>query len=95
VVMIPASKNHAQDGNASGVAEASKAASNMPETSSEKQAPRGEEAAPALAGLGTVVAADRTAQAAEPDMTREQSDALLQQFVRWQQKRDSTDAPPQ
>lgn len=95
LMMIPTSKNQAQDGNASSVADAPKAASNVTETSSEKQAPRAEESAPALAEFGTVLAADRTAQAAEPDMTREQSDALLQQFVRWQQKRDSTDALPQ
>jgi hypothetical protein len=30
-----------------------------------------------------------------PDMTHEQSEALLHQFIRWQQKLDSTDAPPQ
>jgi hypothetical protein len=95
VAMIPASKNQAQDSTASGVAEAPKAAANIPETSSEKPAPRGEESAPAIAEFGTILAAGRTDQAADPAMTPEQSEALLEQFVRWQQKRDSTDAPPQ
>lgn len=95
VIMNPASKTQAQDSDASGVAEASKAASGMPKTSSEGQAPREEEATPALAEFGTILAAGRIAQPAGPGMTHEESEALLQQFVRWQQKLGSTDTPPQ
>ena len=114
VFTIPASRDrvqdhaqdHAQDSNASGATEAVKAALTT-------QAPREDESKPAeskssLAQFETILAADRTAQPADPakardlktpdiktpDMTHEQSEALLHQFVRWQQKLDSTDAPP-
>lgn len=100
VMMIPTSKNQAQDDNASSVAEAPRAASDMPKsssntstTSSEKQAQREQASTPALAEFGTMLAVSRTAQPSA--MTHEQSEALLQQFVRWQQKLDSTDTPPQ
>jgi hypothetical protein len=99
VIMIPAAKNQTQDstqgGNAPSIAEAPKAAPNMPNISSEKQAPREEESAPAPAEFGTILAATRTDQPTGPTMTHEQSEALLEQFVRWRQKLDSTDAPPQ
>ena len=100
VIMIPASKNQAQDsaqdGNVPSVAEAPKVASDMqPTAPSEKQAPREEESTPALAEFGTILAASPTAQPTGPAMTHEQSEALLQQFVRWRQKLDSTDTPPQ
>ena len=94
VVMIPASKNQARESDASSVAEAPKAASTMPETSSEKQIPREQESTPALAEFATILAASRAAQPNGPAMTHEQSEALLQQFVRWQQKLESTDTPP-
>ena len=94
VNMIPASKNQVQDSNASGVAEAPKAASDMPKTSSEKQAPHEEAATPAHAEFATMLAISPAAQPSGPAMTHEQSEALLQQFVRWQQKFDSTDTPP-
>lgn len=91
VMMIPAPKNQAQDSNAASVAEATKAASdmpktssNMPTTSSENQAPREEAATPALAEFGTILAVSQIAQPTGPAMTHEQSEALLQQFVRWQ-----------
>lgn len=102
VMMIPASKNQAPDSNAASVAEAPKAASDMPKTSSntppassEKPAPREEAATPALAEFGAILAVSQTAQPTGPAVTHEQSEALLQQFVRWQQKLDSTNAPPQ
>ena len=95
VIMNPASKTQAGDSDASSVAEASKAASAMPKTSSEEQPPRDEEVTPALAEFGTVLAAGRIAQPTGPGMTHEESEALLQQFVRWQQKLGSTDTPPQ
>jgi hypothetical protein len=96
VFMIPASRDHAQDhvqdSNASLVLESPKAAL-------QTQAPREGEAKPAeskpsLAQFETILPADRTAQPADPAKTHEQSEALLHQFVRWQQKLDSTDASP-
>jgi hypothetical protein len=94
VLMIPAAKNQAQDSDASSLAEAPKTASDVPKTSSETQAPREEEATPALAEFGTILAASRTVQPTAPAMTHEQSEALLQQFLRWRDKLDSTDTPP-
>jgi hypothetical protein len=95
VFMIPASRDraqdHVQDSTASLVPASSK-------TASQTQAPRESESKPALAQFETILAADRAAQPADPakthEMTHEQSEALLHQFVRWQQKLDSTDAPP-
>jgi hypothetical protein len=101
VFMIPASRDHVQDSTASLVPASSK-------TASQTQAPRESESKPAeskpaeskpsLAQFETILAADRNAQPAENakthEMTHEQSEALLHQFVRWQQKLDSTDAPP-
>jgi hypothetical protein len=96
VFMIPASRDHVQDSTASLVPTSSK-------TASQTQAPRESESRPAeskpsLAQFETILAADRAAQPAENakthEMTHEQSEALLHQFVRWQQKLDSTDAPP-
>jgi hypothetical protein len=87
VIIIPASRDHAQDSNASGFLEALKTAF--------KQAPREGESKPALAEFETILATNRAAQPAEPAMTHEQSEALLHQFLQWQQKLDSTDSPPQ
>jgi hypothetical protein len=91
VFMIPASRDraqdHVQDSTASLVPALSK-------TASQTQAPRESESKPALAQFETILAADRAAQPAENAGTHEQSEALLHQFVRWQQKLDSTDAPP-
>jgi hypothetical protein len=87
VIIIPASRDHAQDSNASGFLEALKTAF--------KQAPREGESKPALAEFETILATNRAAQPAEPAMTHEQSEALLHQFLQWQQKLDSTDAQPQ
>ena len=95
VFMIPASRDraqdHVQDSTASLVPASSK-------TASQTQAPRESESKPALAQFETILAADRAAQPADPakthEMTHEQSETLLHQFVRWQQKLDSTDAPP-
>jgi len=107
VVMIPAakdqaSKDQAQNNNASPVAEAPKTAPELPKPLTETpkaisntQVPREEESTPALAEFATVLAASRTAQPNGPAMTHEQSETLLQQFLRWQQKRDSTDPPSQ
>jgi cytoskeletal protein RodZ len=94
VFVIPASReraqDHVQDVNASAAPESVKAAVT-------KQAPREGEAKPAESKPS--LASDRTAQPADPaktnDMTHEQSEELLHQFVRWQQKLNSTDAPPQ
>jgi hypothetical protein len=88
VFMIPASKDHAQNGNASGVME-------QPKTALDKPAQRESEAKPALAGFAAFVAANPPAQPTDPNATRGQSEALLDQFVQWQQKRDSTDVPAQ
>jgi hypothetical protein len=110
VFMIPASRDRAQDhvqdraqdSTASLVPASSKAASQTqaPRESESKPAEsKSAESKPALAQFETILAADRAAQPADPaktqDMTHEQSEALLHQFVRWQQKLDSTDAPPQ
>jgi hypothetical protein len=95
-------QDHAQDSNAYGATEAVK-------TALTTQAPREGESKPAeskpveskssLAQFETILTADRTEQPADPakthDVTHEQSEELLHQFVRWQQKLDSTDAPPQ
>jgi hypothetical protein len=104
VFMIPASRDHAQDHVQDHVQDST--ASLVPassKTASQTQAPRESESKPAetkpsLAQFETILAADRAAQPAENakthEMTHEQSEALLHQFVRWQQKLDSTDAPP-
>jgi hypothetical protein len=86
VFMIPASKDHAQNSSASAVME-------QPKTALDKPAPRESEAKPALAGFAAFVAANPPAQPTDPNATRGQSEALLDQFVQWQQKRDSTDVP--
>jgi hypothetical protein len=88
VYVIPASREHAQDSNASGVLQSLTAAFH-------KQAPREAEAKPATTEVQTILAANRAAQPAGAAMTHEQSEALLHQFVQWQQKLDSTSAPPQ
>ena len=88
VFMIPASKDHTQNSNAPGVME-------PPQTALNKPAPRESESKPALAGFAAFLAANPAAQPTDPNPTHEQSEALLHQFVQWQQKIDSTDAPAQ
>jgi hypothetical protein len=83
VFMIPASRDHAQS-SASGVLEALKTGLSIP-TSRESSAK------PATPELQAV----RAAQPAEPALTHEQSETLLHQFERWQQKQDSTDSSSQ
>jgi hypothetical protein len=102
VSVIPASKDrvqdHVQDSTASLVPASSKTASQTqaPRASESRSAEsRPAESKPSLAQFETILAADRAAQPAENAGTHEQSEALFNQFVRWQQKLDSTDAPPQ
>ena len=85
VIIIPASRDHAQDSKASGfILEPLKTAL--------KQAPREGESEPALAEFETILATNRAAQPAEPVNTHEQSEALLHRFLQWQQKLDSADS---
>jgi hypothetical protein len=90
-----ASDKIASDKTASDVPASEQTASDAPKASPEKPAARDEEATPALAEFATILAAGPAAQPAGPAMTHEQSEALLQQFVRWQQKFDSTGRSPQ
>ena len=82
VIMIPASRSHAPDSNASGAMESLKTAL--------KQAPREDQSKPAVAEFAT----GRAAQPTQPAMTHEQSEALLHRFLQWQQKVDSPDSYP-
>jgi len=100
VFMISASRDHVQDHVQDHVKDSNASlALESPKAALQTQAPREGEAKPAetkpsLAQFETILPADRTAQPADPAKTHEQSEALLDQFVRWQQKLDSTDASP-
>jgi hypothetical protein len=105
VFVIPASRERAQDRDAASVAESSKPTFTKQAPREGEAKPSESKPAESKPSL----ASDRTAQPADPaktndvktndiktnDMTHEQSEELLHQFVRWQQKLNSTDAPPQ
>jgi hypothetical protein len=87
-IMVPASRDYARqlNGGASSfsrVFQSITAAFYQP-------AQRHEDAKPALSEFQTILASSRTNQAV---MTHEQSETLLQQFLQWRQKPDSTGAP--
>src|ERR1700761_9240567 len=93
VFMIPASRDHGQDSSASGAMGSAKTTLNKP--AARESESKLAESRPALAGFAAVLAANLPAQPNEPGVTHDESDALLHQFVQWQQKLDSTDAPAQ
>ena len=94
VTAIPASRNQSQDSDVSGAAEAPEAAANAATTSSGMQTPHENGATATLVGFGAALAASQATQPSGPAMTHEQSEALLQQFVRWRQKLESADTSP-
>jgi hypothetical protein len=90
VIMIPASRDYARpvDGGASsfsGIWQSIKTALYQPSR-------RDDDAKPALSEFQALLASTRTSP---PDITHEQSETLLQQFLQWRQKPDSTEAPQQ
>ena len=98
VFMIPATREHAQEtdtsSNISSNTSSSAPAAQEPMKAARQAPPEGE-TSPLLAEFETALTANRPPQPADPAMTHEQSEELLHQFVRWQQKLDSTDGPPQ
>jgi hypothetical protein len=103
-------QDHTQDSTAALVPAPSKAATQTQAPSEGESKPaesKPSESKPAFAQFETILPADpaktsgiktsdiKTLDIKTPDMTHEQSETLLHQFVRWQQKLDSTDAPPQ
>lgn len=58
-----------------------------------QQAPREYPSKPALVELATRPAIDQAARPTQPASTPEQSEALLNRFLQWQQNLDSTDQP--
>jgi hypothetical protein len=90
VIMVPASRDYARpaDGGASsfsGIWQSIRTALHQPPR-------RDDDAKPALAEFQTLLASTR---ASPPVITHEQSETLLQQFLQWRQKPDSTEAPQQ
>jgi hypothetical protein len=91
VIMVPASRDYARqpDGSSTasvtGMLESLKTALSQPRQKEEDQKP-------ALSEFQTILASPAAAPATQP-VTREESDALLQQFVQWQQKPAPANAP--
>jgi len=90
VIMVPASRDYARpaDGGASsfsGIWQSIRTALYQPPR-------RDDDAKPALSEFQTLLASTRTSP---PVITHEQSETLLQQFLQWRQKPDSTEAPQQ
>jgi hypothetical protein len=90
VIMVPASRDYARpaDGGASsfsGIWQSIRTALYQPPR-------RDDDAKPALSEFQTLLASTRTSP---PVITHEQSETLLQQFLQWHQKPDSTEAPQQ
>jgi len=90
VIMVPASRDYARpaDGGASsfsGILQSIRAALYQPPR-------RDDDAKPALSEFQTLLGSTRTSP---PVITHEQSETLLQQFLQWRQKPDSTEAPQQ
>jgi hypothetical protein len=90
VIMVPASRDYARpaDGGASsfsGILQSIRTALYQPPR-------RDDDAKPALSEFQTLLASTRTSP---PVITHEQSQTLLQQFLQWRQKPDSTEAPQQ
>jgi hypothetical protein len=90
VIMVPASRDYARpaDGGASsfsGIWQSIRTALYQPPR-------RDDDAKSALSEFQTLLASTRTSP---PVITHEQSETLLQQFLQWRQKPDSTEAPQQ
>jgi hypothetical protein len=90
VIMVPASRDYARpaDGGASsfsGIWQSIRTALYQPPR-------RDDDAKSALSEFQTLLASTRTSP---PVITHEQSETLLQQFLQWHQKPDSTEAPQQ
>ena len=86
VIMVPVSRDHARqpDGGASsfsGILQSIRTALYQPSR-------RDDDSNPALSEFQTILASTRTSP---PVMTHEQSETLLQQFLQWRQKPDSTE----
>ncbi len=85
VIMVPASRDYARqqpDNNAaavSGMLQSLKTATSQP-------AQKEDDAKPALSEFQGLLASTPANQPAQPPVTREESETLLQQFVQWQQK---------
>jgi hypothetical protein len=88
VIMIPASRDHAQQ--ADGAAAATPGILQSIKTALYRPGQKDDDLKPALSEFQPILASTRTGQ---PAITREQSEALLQQFVQWRQKPNSTEAP--
>jgi len=86
VIMIPASRDHALQ--ADGGASASSGILQSIKTALYRPAQRDDDSKPALSEFQPILASTRTGQ---PVITHEQSEALLQQFVQWRQKPNSTE----
>jgi len=88
VIMIPASRDHAQQ--ADGAAPATPGILQSIKTALYRPGQKDDDLKPALSEFQPILTSTRTGQ---PAITREQSEALLQQFVQWRQKPNSTEAP--
>ena len=86
VIMIPASRDHALQADSG--ASASSGILQWIKTALYRPAQRDDDSKPALSEFQPILASTRTGQ---PVITREQSEALLQQFVQWRQKPNSTE----
>jgi len=88
VIMIPASRDHAQQ--AEGGAPASTGILQSIKTVLYRPGQKDDDLKPALSEFQPILASTRTGQ---PVITHEQSEALLQQFMQWRQKPGSAEAP--
>jgi len=88
VIMIPASRDHAQQ--ADGGASATPGILQSIKTALYRPSQKDDDLKPALSEFQPILASTRTGP---PAISREQSEALLQQFVQWRQKPNSTEAP--
>ena len=88
VIMIPASRDHAQQ--ADGGASATPGILQSIKTALYRPGQKDDDLKPALSEFQPILASTRAGQ---PAISREQSEALLQQFVQWRQKPNSTEAP--
>jgi hypothetical protein len=88
VIMIPASRDHAvqPDGSVSSFSRMMQSVRTVLYLPFQKD----DGSKPALSEFQTIVASSRTSP---PVMTNQQSETLLQKFVQWRQKTNSTDAP--
>jgi hypothetical protein len=88
VIMIPVSRDHAVQPDGSGSSITGLMQSVAAAVSQPPQKDDGSK--PALSEFQTILASTRTSQ---PAITHEQSETLLQQFLQWRQKPNSTETP--